>query len=114
VGDFCDTLFTASVPAEVVDQKVAVIAEFHPAGLRAMANAFADADLRDVLPEIDVPTLLLYGDADQRSPVSIGEELHAQIPASKLVVIPGPGHVVNVEAPGRFNEEVRSFLRSAG
>jgi pimeloyl-ACP methyl ester carboxylesterase len=114
VGDFCDTLFTASVPAAVVDQTVAVIAEFHPAGLRAMANAFADADLRDVLPEIDVPTLLLYGDADQRSPVSIGEELHAQIPASKLVVIPGPGHVGNIEAPGRFNEEVRSFLRSAG
>jgi pimeloyl-ACP methyl ester carboxylesterase len=25
-------------------------------------------------------------------------------------VIPGPGHVVNLEAPERFNEEVRSFL----
>jgi pimeloyl-ACP methyl ester carboxylesterase len=47
IGDFCDTLFTASVPAEVVDGTVAVIAEFHPAGLRAMANAFADADLRE-------------------------------------------------------------------
>ena len=114
VGEFCDTLFTASVPAGVVDETVAVISEFHPAGLRAMANAFADADLRDVLPEIDVPTLLLYGDADKRSPVSIGEELHAQIPGSTLVVIPGPGHVVNIEVPERFNEEVRSFLRRAG
>jgi pimeloyl-ACP methyl ester carboxylesterase len=114
VGDFCDTLFTDSVPAGVVEETVAVITEFHPAGLRAMANAFADADLRDVLPEIDVPTLLLYGDADKRSPVSVGEDLNEQIPGSTLVVIRGPGHVVNSEARERFNEEVRSFLRRAG
>jgi pimeloyl-ACP methyl ester carboxylesterase len=41
-----------------------IVKDYHPGGLRAMANAFADADLRDVLPRIDVPTLLLYGDAD--------------------------------------------------
>ena len=40
--------------------------------------------------------------------------VHAQIPGSTFVVIPGPGHMVNLEAPGRFNDEVRSFLtRSA-
>jgi pimeloyl-ACP methyl ester carboxylesterase len=114
VRDFGETLFTASVPAEIVNETLEICRDFHPAGLRAMANAFADADLRDVLPLIDVPTMLIYGDADQRSPISVGEELHAQIPGSKLVVIPGPGHMVNLEAPGRFNEEVRSFLRDAG
>jgi pimeloyl-ACP methyl ester carboxylesterase len=77
-----------------------------------MAHALADADLRDVLPLIDVSTLLLYGDADMRSPVAIGEELHRQIPGSKLVVLPGPGHVVNLEAPERFDQEVRTFLRN--
>jgi pimeloyl-ACP methyl ester carboxylesterase len=114
VREFSKTLFTDSVPAEVVEEVVAVAREFHPAGLRAMAHALADADLRDVLQLIDVPTLLLYGDADMRSPVAVGEELHRQIPGSKLVVLPGPGHVVNVEAPERFNDEVRSFLRDAG
>jgi len=114
VRDFGDTLFVESVPAEIVNETLEICRDFHPAGLRAMANAFADADLRDVLPAIDVPALLVYGDADQRSPVSIGEELHAQIPGSTLVVIPGPGHLVNLEAPERFNEEVRSFLRQAG
>jgi pimeloyl-ACP methyl ester carboxylesterase len=67
-----------------------------------------------VLPAIDVPTLLLYGSADQRSPVSTGEELHARIPGSTFVVIPGPGHMVNLEAPDRFNEEVRGFLTAPG
>ena len=66
-----------------------------------------------MLPEIDVPTLLIYGDADQRSPLPVGEELHARIPGSKFVVIPGVGHVVNLEAPERFADEVRSFLRAA-
>ena len=112
VADFSATLFTESVPAAVVDEALAVIREFRPAGLRAVANASADADLRDVLPTIDVPTLLLYGDADRRSPVSVGEALHEQIRGSELVVLPGPGHVVNLEAPERFNEEVRSFLRA--
>jgi pimeloyl-ACP methyl ester carboxylesterase len=60
------------------------------------------------------PTLLLYGDADKRSPVSVGEDLHVRIPGSRFVVIPGPGHVVNIETPERFNEEVRSFLREVG
>lgn len=110
IATFADTLFTPSVPADVRDEAMAVFRDFRPAGLRAVANASADADLRDVLPHVDVPTLLLYGDADKRAPVSIGEELHAAIPGSKLVVLPGLGHVVNLEAPERFNEEVRSFL----
>ncbi len=77
-----------------------------------MAHALAEADLRDVLPRIEVPTLLLYGDADPRSPLSVAEDLHAAIPTSRLVVLPGVGHMSNLEAPARFNSEVRSFLRS--
>jgi len=112
VTDFSATLFTESVPAAVVDEALAVMREFRPAGLRAIANAAADADLRDVLPTIDVPTLLVYGDADRRSPVSVGETLFEEIPDAELLVIHGPGHVVNLEAPERFNAEVRSFLRA--
>jgi pimeloyl-ACP methyl ester carboxylesterase len=35
-----------------------------------MLRAMAECDLRDVLPLIDVPTLLLYGELDVRSPVA--------------------------------------------
>ena len=103
-------LFTGSAPAELIDEVVAIMSEFHPAGVRAMARAFAEADLRDVLPRINVPALLLYGDADRRSPLSVAEELHARIPASRLVIMHGVGHQSNVEAAERFNTEVRSFL----
>jgi pimeloyl-ACP methyl ester carboxylesterase len=106
-------LLTGSAPAELVGEVVAMMSEFHPAGYRAMARALAEADLRDVLPHIDVPTLLLYGDADRRSPLDVAEDLHAKIPGSSLVVVPGVGHLTNVEAPETFNAEVRSFLRRA-
>lgn len=77
-----------------------------------MLLAFAEADLRDMLPTIEVPTLLLYGEADQRSPLNVAENLHSRIPASKLVVIPGVGHDCSLEAPEIFNAEVRSFLQA--
>jgi pimeloyl-ACP methyl ester carboxylesterase len=114
IRDFNETLFTESVPAELIEEVSAIVADYHPAGLCAMSNAFADADLREMLPAIDIPTLLIYGDADKRSPLPVGEALHAQIPGSRFVVISGPGHMVNMEAPERFNDEVRSFLRGIG
>jgi pimeloyl-ACP methyl ester carboxylesterase len=105
------TLFTRSVPSEVINESAAIMSEFHPAGMRSMLFAFAEADLRDVLPTIEVPTLLLYGEADQRSPLEIARNMHAMIPESRLVIIPGVGHESNLEAPEIFNTEVRSFLR---
>jgi pimeloyl-ACP methyl ester carboxylesterase len=75
-----------------------------------MLYGMAEADLRDVLPRIEVPTLLLYGDRDARSPLHIGEELHRQIPGSRLVVLAGVGHVSNIEAAAQFNNAVREFL----
>jgi pimeloyl-ACP methyl ester carboxylesterase len=105
-------LLTDAAPAELVDEVVAIMSDVHPAGYRVWARSFAEADLRDVLPHINVPTLLLYGDADRRSPVNVGQDLHAMIPSSRLVVIPGVGHLSDMEAAESFNAEVRSFLRS--
>jgi pimeloyl-ACP methyl ester carboxylesterase len=101
------------VPVEVVEEARAMLLDVRPDGMRPMAKAFAEADLRDVLPRIQVPTLLLYGDADQRSPLEgVAHDLHAKIPGSRLVVLPGVGHQCDMEAPDRFNAEVRTFLQS--
>ena len=77
-----------------------------------MAEASA-VDLREVLPHVGVPTLLVYGDRDVRAPLSVAEHLHAEIAGSTLVVLPGVGHVCNLEAPEQFNAAVRSFLHVA-
>ena len=77
---------------------------------RAMAHALAETDLRDLLPQIEAPTLLLYGDADERSPLSIAHALHATIPGSKLAIMPGLGHECYLECAEAFDTEVRGFL----
>jgi pimeloyl-ACP methyl ester carboxylesterase len=105
-------LLTEAAPAELTNEVVAIMSEFHPAGYRTMARAFAEADLREMLPGVAVPTLLLYGEVDKRSPLGVAHDLHARIPASRLVVIPGVGHLSNAEAAQTFNGEVRGFLRS--
>lgn len=101
-----------SAREELIDEVTAMVSKFHPAGYRVMAHAGAESDLRYILPRIDVPTLLLYGDIDRRSPKRVAEEMHAKIPASKLAFIRGAGHLSNVEEPAGFNAEVRGFLRS--
>ncbi len=113
VPTWIPALLTQSASSDLVNEITAIMSEFHPVGLRCMAHSLAESDLRDVLPHIDVPTLLLHGDADVRSPLSVAQDLHARITNSQLVVIPGVGHLANVQAPDRFNAATRAFLRSA-
>ena len=86
----------------------AIMSDFHPVGFRAMSRALMP-DFREALPLIEVPTLLIWGDDDKRSPLSNGELMRDSIPGSRLVVIPGAGHASNMEQPERFNAEVRDF-----
>jgi pimeloyl-ACP methyl ester carboxylesterase len=109
VATLLPTMFAEGTPQESIDAFEAPMRAFHPQGFRAMARAAAE-DLRDALTAIRVPTLLVYGDRDVRAPLAVAEHLHAEISGSRLVVLPGVGHVCNVEAPDAFNAAVRDFL----
>jgi pimeloyl-ACP methyl ester carboxylesterase len=107
------TLFGDLAGPETVALMREILEEFHPEGQRALIRAgFAEHDVRDVLPTIQVPTLLIYGEKDGRSPLAVAAQMHAAIPGSRLVVIPGAGHECGLEAPDRFNQEVLGYLRS--
>jgi pimeloyl-ACP methyl ester carboxylesterase len=71
-----------------------------------------EPDFRDILPQVRVPTLLIWGDDDKRSPLSCGEAMRDSIPGSRLLVIRSAGHLSNMEQPELFNAAVRDFLRS--
>jgi pimeloyl-ACP methyl ester carboxylesterase len=111
--EWMPTLLTEGAPSAVVKELQTILAGFHPEGQRALLRAgWPEHDARDILPRINVPTLLLYGDRDARSPLDVAHDMHAKIPGSMLVVIEGAAHEVDMEAPDRFNDEVRRFLRS--
>lgn len=109
MGALLPTMFSKAMPDETVDDFRASMQAFHPRGFRAMAQASAE-DVRDVLPHVDVPTLLVYGQRDERAPLTVAEALHAAISSSKLVVLPDAGHLCNLEAPDEFNVAIRDFL----
>ena len=102
--------FFVAASEELTGEMAAIVRDFHPGGFRLMGRSLADTDATDLLPRIRVPTLLLWGDADGRSPLSVAESFRDAIPGSRLVLIPGAGHVSNMEQPERFNAELRLFL----
>jgi pimeloyl-ACP methyl ester carboxylesterase len=65
-----------------------------------------------MLPDIAVPTLLIWGELETRSPLGVARQFEQAIPDARLVVIPGCGHVSNLERPKQFNRAVREFCRA--
>ena len=103
--------FTGPHPSdEVLDELHAIASRVRPAAMRDMGQAFADADLRDVLPTVLVPTLVLVGLEDRRSRPHVSEAIAAAVPLAELVAVPGVGHVLHQEAPEAVNAAMRAFL----
>ncbi len=63
------------------------------------------------LGEIRAPTLVAVGTADLPHILDVGQLLVAGIPGARRVRLEGAGHLVNLDLPGRFNAELREFLR---
>jgi len=56
--------------------------------------------------------LVIVGDQDTLTPPAKSEEIARGVPGAKLVIIPGVGHVANLEAADKFNSAVLDFLAS--
>ncbi len=112
MDDYLPGFFAGQVPEATLDLVRSMMRDVRPTGTRRMLVAAADADLRNVLPAVAVPTLLLYGAEDVRAPRPVAEAMHRAVPGSRLVLVPGAGHDVALEAPDAFDAEVRRFLRS--
>ena len=62
------------------------------------------------LEEIQAPTLVLVGELDNGDCRTIADELYRRIPGAEKKVLPGVGHMSNLEAPEQLNQLVREFL----
>lgn len=72
----------------------------------------ARPDSTPLLAGIAVPTLVVVGAEDRLTPPAVAEEMQLAVPASKLAVLQGAGHLSNLEAPEGFNSAVAGFLSS--
>lgn len=104
-------LLHPSVAPEIRDELYRMMLECPPEGVAAASLALGSReDFTELLPRIDAPTLIVYGEADTITPVSIGREMHAAIPGSELAVIAGAGHMPPMEKPDEFVAVLLRFL----
>ena len=97
---------------EVVKDVRAMMLGASPEGAAASLRAMAvRRDQTDLLPSINVPTLIVVGSEDAVTPPADAEAMRAKIEGSRLVVVEGAGHLSNVEQPEEFNRALVEFLR---
>jgi 3-oxoadipate enol-lactonase len=98
-------------PEEVdpgVREKVRVMARN---GLEhAMEGRLIDPPAIERLDELELPMLMIVGKLDLPGILEIANMVVAANPNAELVVVPGVAHMVNMEAPGRFNELLVEYL----
>jgi pimeloyl-ACP methyl ester carboxylesterase len=83
-----------------------------PGMTRATLEAAAMTDVRDVLPTIDVPTLVVHADEDL-VPVQYGRFIADQIPGARLLEVRGRDHAPWLSEPDAIAEEIEEFLTGA-
>lgn len=79
-------------------------------GLIQAAYALAGYDTRDRLPEITIPTLLIWGSKDLLVPVPAAFAYRRKIPRAELSLLDDTGHMIQMERPARFNDDVEEFV----
>jgi pimeloyl-ACP methyl ester carboxylesterase len=97
--------------AELMPRLAAMIERSTPDVYAGQINAMLNRpDALPVLPEIEVPTLLLSGSEDTWSPVSQHETMRRRIPHATLFEIHGAGHMAPFERPDAVAVALREWL----
>ncbi len=73
-------------------------------------KAVLTTDVNPLLGLVSVPTLVVVGEQDNRTPLSHAQHLADSIAGAKLEVIPEAGHLSNLDNPEAFNAAVAGFL----
>ena len=114
--DRVNDLFAATTRRErpeLVEEMQALAMSQSPRGLAEETLGMAlRPDRTDLLPCIQVPTLVLCGEEDTVSPCDGMKALAARIPGARFHTIPRAGHLAPLEHPAAVNAIVREFLQS--
>lgn len=86
------------------------IAQNAAAGMAALWASMAERDYRWLMPQLDLPVLLLHGADSQLYDPAVALWLESQIPGARRVAIAGAGHTPHLEQPGACNAALRDFI----
>jgi 3-oxoadipate enol-lactonase len=112
IARWLTTAFRTAHPGETA-QVLSMLESCDPAGYAATCAAVRDADFRQTLGGIRVPTQVITGTHDPATPPADGRSLSEQIRGAQYTEL-SAAHLSNIEARDDFNREVLAFLKSQG
>jgi 3-oxoadipate enol-lactonase len=83
-------------------------------GYIATCEAIRDADLSDVVPSIEVPTLVVNGAEDGATPPDLVRGLTEALPNARFDLIEQAGHIPSIEQPAVLTAKIDQFLKENG
>lgn len=111
IGRWFTPAFAARRP-DVVAWIRSLLLATQPEGYAGACEALASMDLRDDLPRIDAPTLLIAGAEDPATPPELSREIARRITSAEVVVIPGASHLATVEQPEAITGQILAHTTS--
>jgi 3-oxoadipate enol-lactonase len=100
--------FQEREPDKVAEMK-AMLLQSPLAGYIACCEAVRDMDLREALPSIKAPTLVIAGEHDPATNIGAGEFIRSRIEGASMIVLDA-AHISNIEQPEAYTREVLRFL----
>jgi pimeloyl-ACP methyl ester carboxylesterase len=79
-------------------------------GMQATFKKIVSDDVQNDAQKISTPTLLIYGENDDQTPIEFGEQFHQLIDNSSLEVLTNAGHFVHIDQPIKTEKAVEDFL----
>lgn len=93
----------------LVNELLVILKNISPEGYASCCEALAEADLRDFISQIKIPTLIIAGERDPVTTLGDANEMNKQIAHSELIQL-SASHISNVEAVEEFNSSLGNFL----
>jgi 3-oxoadipate enol-lactonase len=115
VGGVIERWFTPAFRSQnpaTVEKLATTLRETDPEGYAGCCAAIRDMDLRDRLPSIEAPTLVVSGAEDPATPPGHGRLIRDAIPGARFEVVPGAAHIANVERPEKITQLILNHLEA--
>lgn len=111
LADFGDLFFEKEPSEPFGDWFHSLALQAGPHATIACARTLRDADLRDDLASIQVPTAILHGKKDGICPFDLAEQMKAGIANATIVPFEESGHSLFHDEREKFNEELLRFIK---
>jgi len=111
---YYSTAYLSEHEADVLEQMARMMAHTSPRTLALQGEAIAAFDTYDRLAEIRRPALVIHGTADAVVPIENGRLLADRIPAARMAIVQGAGHIPTTEQPEVVAALIRDFVRDDG